>query len=259
MKRINIFEFEDIKGFPNELRNGMTDYLRFVLTFLNIYEPVVPIINRVLNESKLDCIVDTCSGGGGAIETIYGLLAKNNPSLKIVLTDLYPNATSFELIKLRSAGRISFWHQPVDAANVPSELNGVRTMFSAFHHFSPGKAKEVLQDAIVQKKPVAVFDGGEKSLLMVIMLIFFHPLFFFFFTPFIRPFKVYRIVFTYILPLIPLCTIWDGMASILRLYNPEQMQAMANDVDKGSYNWDSGTVRGRNGIKVNYLVGWPAQ
>jgi hypothetical protein len=255
--RINLFEFEDIRGFPGFLRDAMTDYLRYILTMLKIYDAAVPKINEILYKSKMNRIVDMCSGGGGAIEAIYKSLLKKKPTLEIILTDLYPNIGSFELLKSRTNGQIEYCHEPVNATRMPSNLNGVRTMFSAFHHFSPGKAKEILLNAIAQKQPIAIFDGGEKNLLMIFGLILFHPLFLFLLTPFIKPFKWLRIFFTYFIPMIPLCTVWDGIASILKLYSPEQMQVLARDVNNGTYVWESGIIRGKSGLKIYYLTGRP--
>jgi len=48
------------------------------------------------------------------------------------LTDLYPNPKS------AVDSRISWATEPVDATCVPPRLTGVRTMFTAFHHFRPG-------------------------------------------------------------------------------------------------------------------------
>jgi len=52
-----LFEFEDQKWFPDVIRSGMTDYLRYLLTALNFYKPVSPLILEVLskwNEVKLN-------------------------------------------------------------------------------------------------------------------------------------------------------------------------------------------------------------
>ena len=63
-------------------------------------------------------------------------------------------------------------------------------------------------------------------------------------TPFFRPFRLSRLVFTYLLPLIPLTTIWDGVVSILRLYSPAELLALARRADPtGRLRWQAGTLR----------------
>jgi hypothetical protein len=54
--------------------------------------------------------------------------------IKIVLTDKFPNVNAFQLLATKSKGDISFLETSVDAANVPSALKGLRTIFSAFYH-----------------------------------------------------------------------------------------------------------------------------
>ena len=78
-------------------------------------------------------------------------------------------------------------------------------------------------------------------------------------TPFFRPFRLSTLVFTYVLPLIPLCTVWDGTVSLLRMYSPPELLALAARADPaGHYAWQAGKKRHWWGPQVTYLVGWPA-
>jgi hypothetical protein len=85
----------------------------------------------------------------------------------------------------------------------------------------------------------------------------FHIIFFFFFTPFFRPFRFSRLLFTYIIPVIPFCQIWDGIVSIIRLYKPEELLGIAKEVDSENYFWKAGKVKNKFGIRVTYLIGYP--
>jgi len=132
-------------------------------------------------------------------------------------------------------------------------------LFSGFHHFHPQKAKAVIKNAIESKAEIGIFDGGDKSIWMIVVIIILHPILMFFCTPFIKPFRMSRIVFTYIIPIIPFCTVWDGIISIIRLYSPEQMLKMAREVDfDNNYNWISGRVSNKFGISIAYLIGVPS-
>ena len=62
---------------------------------------------------------------------------------------------------------------------------------------------------------------------------------------------------TYIIPVIPLCTIWDGIASVTRLYTPQQLLNIANSVDSNSYHWQAGKKRNKFGMQITYLIGYP--
>jgi hypothetical protein len=253
-----IFEFEDLSGFPNSIRESMTDYLRYLITRVNFYKPVIPLIAEGVNQTSSSRIIDLCSGGGGAIEQIQcNLLQQSNLEIKIILTDKYPNRSAFEYLSAKTNGRISFSHESVNAADVPESLNGFRTIFSGFHHFDPAFAKAVIQNAVDAKSGIGIFDGGDKNIMAILFILFIHPIVFLFFTPFFKPFRFSRLLFTYLIPVIPFCTIWDGIVSIIRLYKPDELLAIAYSVDNDTYIWQAGKMKCRFGMHVTYLVGYP--
>jgi hypothetical protein len=60
-----------------------------------------------------------------------------------------------------------------------------------------------------------------------------------------------------VVPLIPLCTIWDGVISIVRLYKPAELLMIANSVNDHSFKWKAGNLKNKFGMKVTYLLGYP--
>jgi len=98
------------------------------------------------------------------------------------LTDLYPNPKS------APHARISWVADPVDATRVPPNLAGVRTMFSAFHHFRPDAARAILRDAFDRSRAICIFESGPGTLLGVatMALVPFNVLAL---MPFARPFR----------------------------------------------------------------------
>lgn len=122
MARLHLFEFEDLEWFPSFLRNYMTDYLQFISNKFDIYKPIVPIIEEGLNKSKTETIIDLASGGGGGLLKLNEHLLKQNPNLKIILTDYYPNLEAFKLTK-SLANNIEYITTPIDALNVPKSLD----------------------------------------------------------------------------------------------------------------------------------------
>ena len=63
---------------------------------------------------------------------------------------------------------------------------------------------------------------------------------------------------TYLIPLVPLILLWDCMVSMLRLYSPEQMKKLTEDLQAPDYAWEIGGIHVR-GIPrgLPYLVGRP--
>ena len=105
---------------------------------------------------------------------------------------------------------------------------------------------------------IGVFEGAGKSWLEIGLALTVLPVAQLLLTPFFRPFRWSRLVFTYLLPLIPLTTIWDGVVSIFRMYPPAQLLALAHRADPtGRYQWQAGQLRHWWGPRVTYLVGVP--
>lgn len=257
MKRIHSFEFEDLEWFPQTLRNYVTDYLQFSANALDIYKPIIPILQKGITAAGNNTIIDIASGGGGGYIKLGGHLAEQNPDLKIMLSDFYPNLDAFKATKAKLPDTIDYIATPVNAMSVPSSWKGLRTQFLSLHHFRPEQARAILQNAVDNKQPIAIFEGQQRNVASIISILF-APLFLFLFTPFIRPFRFTRLLFTYILPVLPLVVLWDGIISVLRTYTQDELNAMIASLDNTeSFEWETGIVKGKGPIP--YLLGLPRQ
>ncbi|MDP5200404.1 hypothetical protein [Flavobacterium sp. DG2-3] len=253
MSRIHLFEFEDQQWLPEFIRNYMTDFLQFLSNKTAMYKGIVPVIEKALKESQTNQIIDLASGGGGGLIWLNNELRKNNPDLKILLTDYYPNIPAFEHTQ-KQADNFDFIITSVDAKNVPENLNGLRTQFLSLHHFKPKDAQQILQNAIDSNSSIAIFEGQERSVPSIVAMIL-SPISVLLTTPFIRPFKIGRIIFTYLIPIVPLLVLWDGVVSSLRTYSVEEMNELISKLNnKESFNWEVGKVKS-GPAKILYLVG----
>ncbi|WP_242922992.1 class I SAM-dependent methyltransferase [Pontibacter liquoris] len=258
--RLQLFEFEDLPWFPHVIRQGMLDFLRFMITKLNVYEAALPLLEKLLLKTGQQHITDLCSGAGGGIAGVQQALSQRiGTSIHVTLSDLYPNLAAYSYLQQQSGGALDFIPQPVDATAVPDTVTGVRTIFSSFHHFPPHLAKAILQDAASKRAAIGVFEGADKSWLELLLLWFVFPLIILLVTPFIRPFRWSRVLFTYLLPLIPFGILWDGTVSLLRIYTPEMLQQMAAQVRTENYTWQAGKAGSRPGKYAIYLIGYPEE
>jgi hypothetical protein len=253
MGRLHLFELEDQPWYPTVVRDAATDFLRFALDSGDLYAPAAPLLRDLLDRTGARQIVDLCSGGGGPWTRLLPAL---QPDVRVCLTDLYPNRPGMQRVQDQSGGRISFRAQPVDAAAVPADLPGVRTLFTALHHFRPEEARAVIADAVHQRQPVAAFEFTERSL-RGLLLSAASPLLVWGSTPRIRPVRPARLVWTYLVPLVPLTVLVDGVVSCLRTYSPPELRELAAEFE--TYTWETGTVRGSSPFAVTYLIGYPRQ
>ena len=177
--------------------------------------------------------------------------------MRVDLSDRFPNREAFEQIRDRSGGRLQFEARAIDATAVPPDLDGVRTMFSAFHHFAPDQARAILADAVRQRRGIVIVEGLDRRAVGLLAVPLQVPAIFLF-TPFVRPFRWSRLWLTYVLPLIPLLVLIDGMISMLRLYLPDELRALVATVpDQETFSWEIGSTGSRFAIGRVYLVGVP--
>ncbi|MDF3127937.1 hypothetical protein P0Y35_01880 [Kiritimatiellaeota bacterium B1221] len=239
MKRRHFFEFEDLPWFPGFLRNYLTDFLRTVAEKFNMFGPVVPILHEWVRRSQINTLVDLASGGGGQWQTFIPQIREKYPTFHVHLTDKYPNLPALRKVQQAFPEHVEIETASVDAARVPRQLMGARTLFLSLHHFKPDCAIRIFEDAVSANTPIAVFEAQQRDLAHLIRFSF-SPLMSWILTPFIRPFSSGRLLFTYLIPLVPFVIFWDGVVSVLRTYTLEEMEEMARAADpENAFIWKS--------------------
>lgn len=203
-----------------------------------------------------DTIIDIGSGGGGGFLKIAGHLRKSIPHLKVILSDICPNVDAFKKVKAQQPDIFEYIAQPVNAMDVPKHLKGFRTQFLSLHHFRPKDAKAILQNALDSNQAIGIFEAQQRDMKDLVRMIF-SPLTVLLMTPFIKPFKLERIFFTYLIPVLPLSTLWDGIISVLRTYTIRELKQMISELRNSThFNWDVGIAKGKQNA-ILYLLGTP--
>lgn len=261
MKRIHLFEFTDQSWYPDLFRQFQTDYLQFAASLGSGHENLVPIIKRAMDSIHSNEIIDLCSGGSGPWLHLANQLANAGLSVNVTLTDKYPGQQFVSRWADSPHPHIKYHPEPVDALHVPMPLRGMRTMFEGFHHFKPDQAKKVLEDAVEKHTAIGVFDASLKpplGLLLLILSPVITCLTYFFITPFIKPRSIARFFWTYLVPVVPLATVWDGVISLLRTYSPGELTELVHEIDAPDYIWEIGYAStGTHVFRFAYLVGYP--
>lgn len=256
MARIHLVEFEDLNWFPKVIRNYMTDFLQFVANKFDFYKTITPILKKGVDASGTNQIIDLASGGGGGWLKLSEHIAEEMPDVKVRLTDFYPNIAAFKQTVSKNPEVFTYEESSVNALNVPKELKGLRTQFLSLHHFRPDDAQQIFQNAVDANSPIAVFEAQKRSVGDFIKF-FFSPLNVLITTPFIRPFSIGRIVFTYLIPIVPIFVWWDGLVSVLRTYSDKEIHGLISKLKNGdSFNWEVSFVK-NGAVKIYYVLGVP--
>ncbi len=220
------------------------------------YKPIVPRLRDALAKTGSSEVLDLGSGGGGPVVAIYEELVKSGIRVRMTLSDKFPNLAAFNYARGRTDGGVDYVEEPVDATAVPSHLAGFRTMFASLHHFRPELVRRILQDAVDQHCPIGVFDMTAMTPPPKSFLLLGNPLSHLLVAPFVRPFHWSQLLWTYLIPMVPLFVAWDGLVSGLRLYSLRELREIVASLPANDYVWEMGSERFPRSI--TYLIGYPA-
>lgn len=240
------------------VRDAVTDFLQYAAIHWGQYTPLLPTLCYFLQRVDAPRVVDLCSGGSGPWQRLYGTISRSfGESFRIVLTDRYPNLAAFRLARDRSGGVLDFREEPLDACAIPETLTGFRTLFGSFHHFNPAAARGVLQNAVDSGQGIGIFEMTDRRAFTIAAMLT-APLFVLLHAPKIRPFSWSRLVLTYLLPVVPLLVMVDGIASCLRSYTPEELAELTASLTGAPYDWEIRRLSAPGSpFPIIYAIGCP--
>jgi hypothetical protein len=206
-------------------------------------------------------IVDLCSGGAGPWRHLQQQLAEAGWPVSVKLTDKYPHPAALNQSAAASQPSVEYVSEPVDALDVPASLKGMRTLFEGFHHFAPVDARSILHNAFEKRLAIGIFEVRVPPTFGPVLLVLAPVstlLGYVLLTPFITPRSWSRVLWTYLIPVVPLATCWDGVVSLLRVYSPRDLEVMCGRLRAPDYAWEIGTAStGTPFFEYVFLVGYP--
>jgi hypothetical protein len=113
----------------------------------------------------------------------------------------------------------------------------------------------MLADAVAQQQGIAVFEAAKRDL-STMAATFAIPILNWYVTPGIRPFRWSRMLWTYLLPVVPFTLLIDGLLSCLRSYSLDDLRELTEGLGGEDYRWETGNERGGR-IGIVYLIGRP--
>jgi len=285
LKRLHLFEVEDLAICPDWIRDRVTSMIVVVHRWLGVPRIIADQLGLLLADLDVDTvtIVDVCSGSGGPLPDALELMTTEQAldrQFKLLLTDLRPPA-GWEVDLGKGNGSteasVEYFEQSVNAClplmeqlkTVRAEggnalvVDGslvVRTLVCGFHHLAPEQARLVLLDAQVSKQPLVIFeltDGTVPPRWLwwgTLPPNFLYGLLVSLFT---WPMSVRELVFSFLVPVIPACFAWDGAVTSARTYREAEFYDLVRTLPVSEdYQWEFKTVPGAV-VQHSLIIGRP--
>jgi len=259
MRRIHAFEFNERPETPGFIRDSITEILGMVWRVIRVRNPLGPIFAEFCSRAGCRRVLDLASGSGEpASILVEGLIRQGEPSVSMILSDLYPKVRSMEQVAARYPGRVEVARCPVDAADVPPEIDcDGCTIVGAFHHFPPELGARILADCVRKRRAVFILDVPHRFVWAFLLLfpvpgslaLFLNPLL-------SREARLRQALLTYIVPVIPLLGTWDFLVSALRFYSEAEYREMAAQAG-GNYRWEYREILFFPGVSLAVFSGIP--
>ena len=266
LKRVQLFEFEDFDWFPSWLRSGMTNLIVILQRMIGTSEVLAELIADIFKEKGVQPIIDLGSGAGGVMPEVIQILKEQYQfeDAQLLMTDLFPNQNILKKFNDKNDPSISYSEQPIDATNISGTPKGLKTMVNSFHHMKPNEARKILTSAAKSREPLLIYEMGENKLplllwwLLLPLSLLILMIMVLFMTPFVKPLTWQQLVFTYLIPIIPICYAWDGQASLPRMYTMNDMDKLLEGLHGDDYIWHKGNALKKNKKKLGtYVLGIP--
>ncbi len=264
MKRKELFEFEDFGWFPTGIRVGMTNLILVFHRMMGTTEVISNLIIDLRKKVPFYTIIDLGSGSGGPMPEVINYINEKEAKLNLLLTDLHPNPELVKKMNTDDNEFVNYHNESINATNLLEAPKGLKTMIASFHHMSPEIAKNILQSASKNSQSILIYEIAKNnvpfiawvlllpvslSILIVMSLVM---------TPFSKNLTVAQLLFTYLIPIIPLAYAWDGQASLMRTYTFDDIDLLLSGLETPNYNWEINDAFKENGKKLGYYIkGYP--
>ena len=259
IRRVHAFEFNERPETPGFIRDAITEILGIVWRTVRVRNPLGPVFSEFCGRAGCRRILDLASGSGEPASILVdGLVRQGDNPVSLVLSDLYPKLGAMERVAARYPGRMEVWNLPVDATDVPKDIDcDGCTMVGAFHHFPPDLATRILSDCVKKRRSVFIVDVPRGSVPLFLLLfpvpgvpaLLLNPLV-------AREGRLRKALFTYLIPAIPVLGTWDYLVSAARFYSEAEYYDMAERAG-GGYRWEYSEVGSFPGVRLAVFTGIP--
>lgn len=151
---------------------------------------------------------DLCSGSGEPAISIY---RRSGVFDALTLSDKYPSSDFKD-----NDTAITYYPSSVDATSTNFTRENTYTMFNAFHHLSAEERERSVRRIKAAGANAYFVEILEPTLVCGIKIFLGTTIGVLLLMPFVRPFSLGRLFFTYLIPINIITIAWDGLLSVAR-------------------------------------------
>ena len=256
MKRLQLFEFHDESWFPNLIREGQIEILSLANRLSGFADALAPVFSQFAAEAGAKTILDLCSGAGGPMVLLLEAMSRNKQPLpRLLLSDLYPNLAAWRAISETCPIQVNYIDHPVDATNVPAEVEAdMVTIVNALHHFPMDMVSAIIKDATNRGTAFFMAEAFPRDFFRASA-----------FLPALglsmlkNPWLCERrglakALLSIPAPILTATGLWDWGVSAIRIHEPEELLPLAREIAPDYY-WKFGSAAYRPWGRAVYLHG----
>lgn len=260
LQKILTFEFNGSAKCPDFVRESILEVLGRSIRDAKVYEALAPRFIQFCRDAEVSEVLEFAAGSGESTAIFLdAVLQTGETPPHISISDLYPMTEVMIKTCEQYPELLTVIKESVDLRHAPeTPHHDMRMVLSAFHHFDLEMASKFLLNAQAKGKAVFIAEPFTRSLKA------FLPLFLHGFTSLARnglfssKDLLLKFFFTFFIPLIPMCLLWDGLISMIRMYDEDAFMDIVDSLpNNGAYQWHYAEVRVPLGGTVSVFTGRP--
>lgn len=252
MKKRPNFQLSQSNWVPTVFKKMINEFLDYIVLLVKANKPFLPAIANTETKGK-EFYLFAPEVGGSSPLLIPDLLEAFPDSSITVLSDNLSSQRKEHLQNLLLHD-IHFAKMS-DLPEKSARSERILISINRAHLESDTELSRQIDDMSSKFDQIIIGEGNNKSVRQVIGMLILAPLVSAVCGPKIKPFRASRLVFTYMIPLLPLMIAWDGIVALFLIRSPEKVLDLANRLNQKDWHWRSGKMQNNRGGFVIYLQG----
>lgn len=220
---MHLFEFNDLPWIPESIRATIRDVCEVCNSGFRSFNHTVA--HQALQRAR-ECGADTIVELGAGTAPITRILAADPASQGLVLVpcDLLPDPEAYGRLAMQYPGKVRLLLESIDYTHPGDWGRGaLAVLVGTFHHIHPRDRSRTLEALSTSADHVMVFEPLRNTpLSMALTLTAIVPALLLPLAYLHRPGRARRMLWCWLIPVVPLIFMWDGLVSCIRQWSPKR-------------------------------------